>query len=184
MKFIRLAVFMGFLTSIPLCMLIYFGVVNLERRAGQVRELREALSESGYAAVKPEYQLTRYPISRVLSNDRGRSLRVLITGRTENEILFFSLSNFRDCRYPISRLSRQDRRYAETLTIKGEEDRSYPIPRLLTSVDGRNLPVVIEGRSNQEVSFRSLLDQRDYDYAIRNLSSNDRMFLLNLPRNR
>ena len=104
-----------------------------------------------------------------------------ITGRTKDEIQFRTRPDQLNYSYEIKNLSPEDREFALALPVEQTRSWGYPIHRRLTHSDGRTLDTVINGRSQAEIYFRSLRDQRNYRYSIGMLSSADKKLIFSLP---
>ena len=126
------------------------------------------------------HEAQTFPISRKIANEEGRTRDVMITGRTQDEIQFRTRPDHLNYSYAIEKLSPDDREFAQTLPVKQTASWGYPIHRRLTHSDGRTLDAVINGRSQGNIYFRSLRDQRNYTYAIQRLSSADKKQILSL----
>lgn len=192
MRLIRLAMFVGLLTAIPICSVIYFGVDRLEKAATQSKDLKESLSAilplpdmvDVDTDLVPIRRGPDFPFTREISNQDGRSLDVVVTGRGSDDLHFLSLRDNRSYRYPIAGLSGADQAFAEKLPVHEPGPDDFPVPRLLTNWQGRTLVTMIEGRSQFDVHFRTLPNSETYIYPISRLSQGDRNFIFGLPVNR
>ena len=196
MRMIQTAVVFGILISIPICLLMYFSMDQIGRGARNAAELRDSLeelqvfvSDREHREAEPpifeselfEHGSATFPISRKIANKEGRTRDVTITGRTRDELQFRTRPDHLNYSYAIKNLSPEDREFALALPLEQIDSWGYPIHRRLTHSDGRTLDTVINGRSEAEIHFRSLRDQRNYKYSIGRLSSADKKLIFTLP---
>lgn len=72
------------------------------------------LTESTVFPVRQEAE-PQIRISRTLTDNKGRQISVVVTGRTANSVLFEG--NGKDWEWPISQLSREDQQFVRALPI-------------------------------------------------------------------
>lgn len=200
MKLIRLAILMGLLTAVPICAMIYLAVDRLEKSAddmGTLREIVEDLydvsldSPQMAAGLNDDAGLpsvfrrdsTAFPFARSLTNENELSLDVVVTGRSDEGLHFLSLRDNRSYHYPIERLAPDDRAFARGLPTT-RAGAVYPVVRKLTDRHRRTLVAVIVGRSQFDVVFQRLGEEREHVYPINQLSDADRAFVFGLPTDR
>jgi hypothetical protein len=68
--------------------------------------------------VLPDPPVSVFPITCSISNHRGKTIDVIITGRTETELQFHSLRYNHDYSYPILDLSLKDQGFVRRLPIE------------------------------------------------------------------
>jgi hypothetical protein len=185
-----MAMLVGLIAAIPICVLIYLGVSRLEqgaRRSGEMRQTLQGISEMmNQVGLEPDSEappepVAVFPFERSIANQADQRLDVIVTGRGGSDLFFLSLRDNRHYRYPIAGLSEADRQFSETLPLHAPELVAYPVTRQLADAAGRQLVAVIEGRTQFDVRFRVLRDGSRHTYPIGRLSPSDRAFVFGLP---
>lgn len=183
MKLIRLAILVGLITAVPICAMIYIGVDRLEKSAPEMRELRDMVVGGDFAdPLGPEPDV--FPIDRQIANQDDVSLDVIIYGKGDRDLFFFSHKHNRSFRYPIELLGKSDQRFAEKLPVYLPSNDGYPVIRRLTNRAGQSKLCLIEGRTAFDVIFRLVDEDREFVYPINRLSDDDRQFVFGLSVNR
>ena len=185
MRILRLAAILGLIIAIPICSIIYFGVTQLESGAKKISAIRDEFQ--GFESLTmplPLVSRNPYPQTRELTHSDGRTLNVVITGRTQDEVNFLSLRDNNRYGYPIGNLSARDRDFIHDLPIENTTQASYPIYRQLQNFEGTTINTIIDGRSKFDVFFRLVSSNKAYRYSIQQLSPTDRDFVFSLEINR
>ena len=129
MRTLFAASIVGLILAIPLMAMINFGFGRFEEKAKTMVAVREMMEEVGLANLSDaldaanaedfdSFAKEAFPIDRSISNYQGKTIEVIITGRTREELQFHSLRYNHDYSYPIQKLAEKDQQFVRGLPLE------------------------------------------------------------------
>lgn len=178
------AALLGILICIPICFMVYSATEGLESGVRKSNKFRKEFKDFtklfgiGIDESSPELH---YPVRRTITNNEGRALDVVITGRTREVVSIVSLRDNRNYQYPIESLSSSDAEFLRHLPIYDPKPRAFPVVKKLQTGSGSSIIVEITGRSQFELRYRNLESPRIKTIEINQLAPESRREAILLP---